>query len=69
MIDLLFILGFPDSLLEFVWVDPLFHPIEEGGPGVGPKGDDLFFRLLPSAGGTIWFRLADLHDLLEAMAA
>jgi len=51
MINLLFILGSPDSLLEFVRVDPLFHPVEEGGPGVGPEGGDPFFRLpRPQAG-------------------
>ena len=59
----------PDSLLEFVLADPLFHPVEEGRPGVGPEGGGPFFRLLAPAGGTSRFPLADLHDPLEEMAA
>ena len=62
-------IGSPDSLLEFVRADPLFHPVEEGRPGVGPEGDGPFFRLLRPAGGTSRFPLADLHDPLENMTA
>jgi hypothetical protein len=63
------LMGSPDSLLEFVRVDPLFHPVEEGGPGIRPEGDGPLFCLLRPAGGTNRFRLADLHDPLEEMAA
>jgi hypothetical protein len=59
----------PDSLLEFVRVDPFFHPVEKGGPCVGPERDDPFPCFLYAACRACRGFLPDLHDPFEEVAA
>ena len=56
-------------LLEFVGVDPPFHPVEEGGPGVRPEGRDPPPWPVRPAGRAGRGFLPDLHDPLERMPA
>ena len=50
-------------------VDPLFHPVEEGGPGVRPEGGGHLFHLLRPACGTGRLLLPGFHETLEEMLA